>query len=62
MAREIQDSNWDEVKDGDVDIYAKKKITDQISKLASKYIPNKTIKVRQSDSPWLTNNIKKMTR
>ena len=25
MAREIQDSNWDEVKDSDVDIYAKKK-------------------------------------
>ena len=61
MAREIQDSNWDEVKDDDVDIYAKK-ITDQISKLASKYIPNKIIKVRQSDPPWLTNNIKKMMR
>ena len=61
MAREIQDSNWDEVKDDDVDIYANK-LTDQISKLASKYIPNKIIKVRQSDPPWLTNNIKKMMR
>ena len=61
MAREIQDSNWDEVKDDDLDIYAKK-LTDQFSKLASKYIPNKIIKVRQSDPPWLTNNIKKMMR
>ena len=30
--------------------------------LASKYIPNKTIKVRQSDPPWLTKSIKKMMR
>ena len=61
MSREIQDYNWDEVKDNDVDVYAKK-LTDHISQLASKYIPNKTIKVRQSEPPWLTNNIKKMMR
>ena len=61
MSREIQDYNWDEVKDNDVDVYAKK-VTDHISQLASKYIPNKTIKVRRSDPPWLTNNIKKMMR
>ena len=61
MSRVIQDYSWDEVKDNDVDVYAKK-LTDHISQLASKYIPNKTIKVRQSDPPWLTNNIKKMMR
>ena len=53
--------NWDEVKDTDVDVYAKK-LTNHISQLASKYIPYKTITVRQSDPPWLTYTIKKMMR
>lgn len=61
MSHEIQELDWNELKNSHVDIYAMN-VTEHISKLAGKYIPNKTILVRQSDPSWLTNNIKKMMR
>ncbi|MCG8116730.1 MAG: reverse transcriptase domain-containing protein, partial [Candidatus Thiodiazotropha endolucinida] len=61
FSHEVQNTNWNELKSNDVDTYAKN-ITDKISNLSSKYIPNKTVKIRQSDPPWLTNEIKKMIR
>ena len=39
-----------------------KNIIDPIIALAKQHIPNKTIKIRQSDPPWLTCEIKKIIR
>ena len=49
------------LKNNDINIYAKN-VTEKISTLATQHIPNKTIKVRKSDPPWLTNEIKIMIR
>ena len=49
------------LKNDDINIYAKN-VTEKISTLATQHIPNKTIKVRKSDPPWLTNEIKIMIR
>lgn len=61
FSQDIEATDWDALKDNNIDTYAKN-ITGQISNLAHKHIPNKTITVRQSDPPWLTNEIKKMIR
>ena len=49
------------MKENDIDIYANN-VTNRIIELARKHIPNKNIKVRKSDPPWLNNIIKKLTR
>ena len=36
--------------------------TNQLTKLTKNHIQNKLIKVRQTDPPWLCNNIKKLMR
>lgn len=58
---EILRTDWDSLKDDDVDIYATN-FTDKILELTNKHVPNKTIKVRQSDPTWLTNDIKRLIR
>ena len=57
----MQRTDWDFLKDGNVDIYASN-FTDMILELTNKHIPNKTTKVRQSDPTWLTNEIKQLIR
>ena len=54
-------TDWDFLKDDNVDIYASN-FTDKNFELSNKHIPNKTIKVRQSDPAWLTNEIKQLIR
>ena len=61
FARDLHETNWELLKDNDVDAYAKN-IIDRITALAKQQIPNKTIKIRQSDPPWLTCEIKKIIR
>ena len=58
FSRDIQATDWDAFKSNDIDAYAER-VTEQITNLADKHIPNKMVKVRQSDPPWLTNEIKK---
>ena len=60
-SNDIRQTNWDEIKSNDVDKYAQD-LTNQLTKLAKKHIPNKLIKTRQTDPPWRCNNIKKLTR
>ena len=59
--RDVIDTNWNILKDNDIDIYANN-VTNRIIELARKHIPNKNIKVRKSDPPWLNNIIKKLMR
>ena len=61
FANELSDTNWNLLKNNDINTYANN-ITDHIIKVSEKFIPNKVIKVRQSDPNWLTNSIKKMMR
>ena len=61
FSNDIRQTNWDDIKSNDIDKYAQD-LTNHIIKLAKKHIPNKLIKTRQSDPPWLCNNIKKLMR
>ena len=47
----------DSLKDNNIDTYAN--ITSTILSLASQCIPNKNVKIKQSDPPWLTSHIKR---
>ena len=52
LSYELSETDWDSLKNRD----------EQLTKLASKHIPNKTIKVRKTDPVWLNNNIKRLMR
>ena len=56
LSRDIREADWESLKSNDIDIYASN-ITNRISKLADKHIPNKKVKIRQSDPSWLTNTL-----
>ena len=61
LSRDISETDWNSFKDNNVDIYATK-VIERIMTLASKHIPNKTIRVRNSDPSWLSNSIKRLMR
>ena len=54
-------TNWETLKINNIDIYAEN-VTEKITSLTDKHIPNKTIKICKTDPPWLTTNIKKLLR
>ena len=47
-ARDLHETNWELLKDNDIDVYAKN-IIDRITALAKQHIQHKTIKTRQID-------------
>ena len=53
--------DWDSLHDQDIDTYAQN-ITTHIISLAKDCIPNKTIRIRPSDPPWLTSYLKQYIR
>ena len=61
FSRELTETNWDALKNDDIDTYAIN-IKERITDLANKHIPNKTVQIRSSDHPWLTNSIKRLMR
>lgn len=61
MNIEIANKDWDSIKHADINIYAKN-LTEYLSQVAKNHIPNKTIKINQSDPSWLSSNIKKLMR
>lgn len=61
FSRDVLDTNWDIFKSDNIDMYANN-ITERIIKLAEEHIPNKTVKVSQSDPVWFNNEIKKLIR
>ena len=52
---------WNSLKHDNVDTYASN-FTDNVLELTNKHVPNKMIKIRQSDPSWLNNNIKRLLR
>ena len=61
FSRDLNDIDWSCIKNNDIDEYANN-ITECITKLAKKHIPNKDIKKRKSDPAWLTTDIKRLIR
>ena len=61
LSGDIRETDWESLKSNNIDIYASN-ITKRISELADKHIPNKKVKIRQSDPSWLTNEAKKSIR
>ena len=61
ISNELALTDWQSLKCDNVDIYAEN-ITERITALTDKHVPNKSIKVRKSDPPWLTTNIKRLFR
>ena len=53
--------NWTELQDDDINIYAKN-ITDTIMDLSKQCIPNKSVRVKSPDPPWITSSVKKHSR
>ena len=61
MRRDAAAYNWDSLENNDIDTYANN-ITQTIISLSKKHIPNKTVTIRQSDPPWMHNEIRKCIR
>ena len=57
LSRDIRETDWESLKINDIDIYASH-TTNRISELADKHIPNKKVKIRQSDPSLLMNAAK----
>ena len=51
----ISNTDWETFRNDDIDIYAGN-VTYHILNLTKECIPNKTVKIRQSDPPWMHNN------
>ena len=54
-------TNWNSLQDEDINKYANN-ITDKIMEISKQCIPNKTIRVRLSDPPWISSTLKKHIR
>ena len=54
-------TDWVSLEDNDINTHANN-VTDYILSISKLYIPNKNIKVRPSDPPWLTTFIKRYIR
>ena len=57
----ISNTDWETFRNDDIDTYAVN-VTDHILNLTKECIPNKTVKIRQSDPSWMHNNLRKLMR
>ena len=61
FSRDLNDIDWNSITNNDIDEYANN-LTECITKLAKKHIPNKDIKIHKSDPAWLTTDTKRLMR
>ncbi|MEW8548237.1 MAG: endonuclease/exonuclease/phosphatase family protein, partial [Candidatus Thiodiazotropha sp.] len=61
LREEISDFDWQSLKHEDINTYTKN-VADYIINTSKKHIPNKIVKIRKSDPPWLNAKIKRMMR
>ena len=61
FSNDLISTNWETLKNNNIDIYAEN-VTEKITSLTDKHIPNMTINICKTDPPWLTTNIKKLLR
>ena len=61
LSQDISNTNWERLKSNDMNTYANK-VTQHPTETAGKHIPNKYVKLRNSDPCWLNTSIKKLMR
>ena len=61
LRNKVADTDWDSFYDPDVNIHASN-ITTHLNALTAECIPNKTVRIRPSDPPWITTAIRKLIR
>lgn len=61
LNNKIANTDWNSFKNSNIDTYASN-ITNHIMKLSKECIPNKVINVRNSDPPWMHNELRKLMR
>ena len=53
LLRTFSETNWDAVSNTDVNVFAEN-LTNLIITLSTECVPNKTVRIRPSDPPWIT--------
>ena len=61
LLRDKASSDWGSLQNNDIDIYAKN-INTAINSIASECIPNKHVRIRPLDPPWISSNLKQYIR
>ena len=61
MREKASSTDWDSFQNADIDVYAEN-ITNRINELSNECIPNKNVKIKPSNLPWLTTTIKRLIR
>ena len=57
----VSDTDWDTLTDPDINVYTRN-ITVYINSLTAECIPNRTLRIRPSDRPWIITAIRKLIR
>ena len=61
LRKETSNTNWDDIVNEDLDIYATN-LSNHIISLAEKNIPNKYVTVRNAEPMWLNSRLRRMIR
>ena len=61
LKRKILDTDWDALYNDDIDTYSLN-VTNCILDLTKECIPHKIVNIRQSDPPWMHNDLRKLMR
>ncbi|MCU7801409.1 MAG: endonuclease/exonuclease/phosphatase family protein, partial [gamma proteobacterium symbiont of Lucinoma myriamae] len=61
LKHKFLDTDWDDFNNDDMDTYACN-VTNHILNLSKECIPNKIVNIRQSDPPWMHNELRKLMR
>lgn len=61
LRRKVLDFNWNSLKNNDINLYASA-FTSQLYSMVKECIPNRLVRVRPQDLPWINGNIRKQMR
>ena len=61
LRNKARQTDWISLQDNDIDTYANN-ITNRIIGIASEYIPNKIVRIKPSEPPWITTYVKRYIR
>ncbi|MCG8046285.1 MAG: reverse transcriptase family protein [Candidatus Thiodiazotropha endolucinida] len=61
LRTKVANTDWDALADPDINTYTRN-ITNHINSLTAECVPNRTVRIRPSDPPWITTSIRKQIR
>ena len=61
LKTKVSNTDWDLQSDPDINIYTRN-FTDHLNLLIAECIPNKAVRIRPSDPPWITTAVRKLIR